>query len=180
MSGKPIELSTNLKIGVSKPIDEKYGPYSDTDEATTLITGNLRYQGLTVGIISGGTIEEYWWKEGVADNQLILKTVDTDNLFGPYADEDTANSTVTGDDRYQGLTVGIDDGSGLVEYWWKDGTGNDDLEPKTAAVDTSSFIESQPLSNSINYMRRLTQVEYDALFDSPASWQADTVYVIVG
>ena len=116
-----IPLSTNIAVGVNKPVDNKYGPYPTKQEALDNITTNLRYKGLTVGLLSGGSVTEYWWRDGIT---------------------------------------------------------NDDLELKKG--DTASFIESQPSPDSINYMRRLTQAEYDSLFDSPETWQADTIYVIVG
>jgi len=68
-----IELSAGIVVGVSKSVDGKYGPYPDLATAKSEIASNLRYLGLTVGIETGGTVEEYWWESGTADVDLVAK-----------------------------------------------------------------------------------------------------------
>ena len=68
-----IELSAGIKVGVSKPVDAKFGPFVDLATAKSEIAANLRYLGLTVGIETGGVVEEYWWESGTADSDLISK-----------------------------------------------------------------------------------------------------------
>ena len=70
-----IPFSDNFSIGVGNPIDAKYlnalnQPYADTGETNTRISESQRYIGLTVNI---GNVE-YWYKNGVSDTDLILKT----------------------------------------------------------------------------------------------------------
>ena len=96
-----IALSDSLLVQTAKPADDKYGPWKGDDiaECITAVTvggtssfpllppldSTYRYQGLTVGLLvlsSGGThpagpydpVVEYWFKDGIADNQLIQKT----------------------------------------------------------------------------------------------------------
>jgi hypothetical protein len=68
-----IELSAGIVVGVSKSVDGKYGPYPDLATAKSEIASNLRYLGLTVGIETSGTVEEYWWESGTADGDLVAK-----------------------------------------------------------------------------------------------------------
>ena len=68
-----IELSAGIKVGVAKPVDAKYGPFADVATAKSEIAANLRYLGLTVGIETGGVVEEYWWQDGTADGDLVAK-----------------------------------------------------------------------------------------------------------
>jgi hypothetical protein len=68
-----IELSAGIKVGVSKPVDAKFGPFVDLATAKSEIAANLRYLGLTVGIETGGVVEEYWWESGTADADLVAK-----------------------------------------------------------------------------------------------------------
>jgi hypothetical protein len=70
-----IPFSDNFSIGVGNPIDAKYlnalnQPYADTGETNTRISESQRYIGLTVNIGNA----EYWYKNGVTDADLILKT----------------------------------------------------------------------------------------------------------
>ena len=72
-----IILSDNLAIGVGAPIDNKYlnasnVPYSTLSEVTNRIVLSQRYQGLTVNILG----VEYWFKDGVADGDLVVKGSD--------------------------------------------------------------------------------------------------------
>ena len=96
-----IALSDSLLVQTAKPADDKYGPWKGDDiaeciDAVTVggtssfpllppLDSTYRYQGLTVGLLvlsSGGThpagpydpVVEYWFKDGIADNQLIQKT----------------------------------------------------------------------------------------------------------
>jgi hypothetical protein len=70
-------LNTRLKV-VSKPvasIDDNYGPYDNVEDALNSIPLALRAVGLTVGIIEGDTVVEYWFQKDVQDNNLIRKTL---------------------------------------------------------------------------------------------------------
>ena len=69
-----IEVSAGIVVGANKPVEAKYGPYASTAAALSDIGSTLRYKGLTVGIESGGSITEYWFKNGTADSDFIVKT----------------------------------------------------------------------------------------------------------
>lgn len=71
-------------IGISKPlvvvgitpkpeINYFYGPWGSINEALNNIPQLARIKGLTVGIIEGSEIVEYWFKDGAG---LVLKSVD--------------------------------------------------------------------------------------------------------
>jgi hypothetical protein len=69
-----IELADNIQTGAPKPTDSRYlnnqVPYTDEIEVNSLISSGVRYTGLTVNI----TGSEYWYKDGIADTDLIEKT----------------------------------------------------------------------------------------------------------
>jgi hypothetical protein len=70
-----ITFNNNFKIGIGAPIDSKYlnslnQPYASTGATNTAIQQSQRYVGLTVNV---GNVE-YWYKNGTADTDLILKT----------------------------------------------------------------------------------------------------------
>jgi hypothetical protein len=70
-----IELSSGVLVGSPKSLDAKYGPYDTVALALADILAGLRHQGLTVGIKSGGSVVEYWFKDGVADADFVEKVV---------------------------------------------------------------------------------------------------------
>ena len=72
-----IQLSAGIVVGSNTAVDAKYGTYADVATAKSEIGSTLRYQGLTVGILSGGTVVEYWWKDGIADADLVEKSSTT-------------------------------------------------------------------------------------------------------
>jgi hypothetical protein len=64
------------RIGITTPvanIDARYGPWATLNEALTSFNSGLRFRGLTVAVLSGTGVIEYWFRDGVADNNLILK-----------------------------------------------------------------------------------------------------------
>lgn len=51
-------------------------------------------------------------------------------IWYPYSSVAEANTTIS--QRHKGLTVYIDDGTGLKEYWYKDGILNSNLVKKSS------------------------------------------------
>ena len=77
-----IKLTDSIRVGQQKPVDDKYFnglvPYISTDEVNSLISINVRHRGLTVNING----EEYWYKDGIGNDNLVLKIINSDALDG--------------------------------------------------------------------------------------------------
>ena len=69
-------------------IDALYGPYNSVQDACEHIPLSRRAIGLTVGIISNNTIEEYQWKSGIQDQDLERK-IEKINLTINYIGDST-------------------------------------------------------------------------------------------
>ena len=85
-------------INISQPIvnnDAKYGPYSSTTEALMALAPNARAIGLTVGIKTSIGITEYWFKNGISDNNLVVKgeAPDLSNYYTKKQVDDKFTST---------------------------------------------------------------------------------------
>lgn len=77
------DLTQKIKVvNPTSNIDELYGPYTSVANALTGVPVVLRQLGRTVGIIEGGTIKEYWFKNGITDIDLVVKDSggETDNI----------------------------------------------------------------------------------------------------
>lgn len=83
-------------------MDGRYGPYNSISEALTSITQSKRCIGLTIGIKTGNSITEYWFKNGISDSDLIEKTDDA------YQNYKTNGGTKTKNDFYTTLKKVID------------------------------------------------------------------------
>jgi len=68
----------------------------------------------------------------LTDNFNLNKPAHLDARVGPWESVNDATTNVPFDQREIGLTIVVDDGSGAVEYWWKDGLSNGDLELKSS------------------------------------------------
>ena len=71
-------MSLNLPFGIQpinalSNIDVRYGPWASLADARTNTAGT-RVTGLTVGVNENGGVVEYWFKEGIGDNDLVEKT----------------------------------------------------------------------------------------------------------
>ena len=68
-----IKLSDSIRVGQQKPLEDKYFnelvPYTSTAQVNTLLPKAVRHRGLTVNING----EEYWYKDGIEDSNLVLK-----------------------------------------------------------------------------------------------------------
>lgn len=69
-----INLNDNLVVQAPKAIDERYGPYESEAEAISSIEDVVRYQGLTAGVVVEGEVVDYWFKDGIADLDFVVKT----------------------------------------------------------------------------------------------------------
>lgn len=76
-------------------IDAKYGPYSSTTEALMALAQEVRAIGLTVGIKTSTGITEYWFKNGISDNNLVVKgeVPDLSNYYTKKQVDDKFTST---------------------------------------------------------------------------------------
>lgn len=75
MSGRgQFDLANRIKIHNAYPnVDIYYGTYTSVQNALESVPIEIRSIGLTVGIIIDGKISEYWWKNGITDNDLEIK-----------------------------------------------------------------------------------------------------------
>lgn len=131
MYNPSIHTATNKPIGlVGKPVDARtyyfdsvnftYRPYVNTSEVLGYLNTAVSRQGnfaiiintggsLSAGVITGGTNEEWWFKNGTADGGLVLKSggsptppdpqpitagVDDNPLVIPYAGNDSTSYTL--------------------------------------------------------------------------------------
>ena len=78
MSNYPFEtFPLTKRIGAVNPVanlDARYGPWSTFNDALTGFSPALRQAGLTVAVSSVEGIKEYWYRDGIGDNNLVLKT----------------------------------------------------------------------------------------------------------
>ena len=69
-----IKLSDSIRVGQQKPLEDKYFnelvPYTSTSQVNNLLPKAIRHIGLTVNING----EEYWYKDGIEDYDLIFKS----------------------------------------------------------------------------------------------------------
>ena len=116
-----INLSDNILSQTTAPGDAKYGPYTGANlsaalsAATTYLLPSYRYEGLTIGIIvNTDPIVEYWFYDGVANGNLVLKGGGylTASALVPYLTTASASTT------YYSLTnpSGYITASALVPY----------------------------------------------------------------
>lgn len=80
----------------------------------------------------------------IQDNFGLAAAKAVDNRYGklssggvsiPYTNVSEVYTAIPLVYRHRGLTVAVEDGSGgIQEYWWKNGTTNPDLVPKSGAV----------------------------------------------
>lgn len=66
----------NISDGLSPSVDAVYGPFNSISKAHTNLLetfGSNLKEGITVGIISGNTVKEYWYQGGTSQSNLVLK-----------------------------------------------------------------------------------------------------------
>lgn len=96
-----IKLSDSIRVGQQKPLEDKYFneliPYTSTSQVNTLIPKGVRHIGLTVNINK----EEYWYKDGIEDANLVLKVSNTDALILKNQEQDSRLENLEGENVSQ-------------------------------------------------------------------------------
>ena len=120
----------NNQLNAPKALDNKRGkfasgawrPYNDVAEALASVVQAYRHKGLTVDILKGGVLTEYWWRDNTTDAGLVEKVVggvvDLSNyvkktLPDGESQEVGADTTFTGQVEFQGpVNLGVQAGAG--------------------------------------------------------------------
>ena len=150
-----IKLSDSVRVGQQKPLEDKYFnelvPYTSTSKVNTLLPKAVRHIGLTVNING----DEYWYKDGIEDSNLILKSnnVDLTNLvpfdgatknvnIGEHYFESSKGFKITGGTPNQALTAN----GGVLDLNKKADLGVDGKVPKaqsqpsTMVMNNSTYV----------------------------------------
>lgn len=69
-----IKLTDNLQINKPSPVDDRVGVWSSTSEALSSIEQDRRYVGLTILVDTGSGATEYWFKDGITNGDLEVKS----------------------------------------------------------------------------------------------------------
>lgn len=69
-----LELPFGIKPVNPVSVVATYGPWADVAEALTNIPIGIRHKGLTAAVQDGGETKEYWFKDGIANLDFILKS----------------------------------------------------------------------------------------------------------
>lgn len=97
-----LELPYGIQVVNPVYIDKRYGPYANVAAAKAGVPLSIRVLNLVVGITNGDIIDEYWWHEGITDDDLEIKASSGggDNLA-------TAALSATGNYTHQWNGYGI-------------------------------------------------------------------------
>ena len=111
-----IKLSDSIRVGQQKPLEDKYFnelvPYTSTTQVNTLLPKAIRHIGLTVNING----EEYWYKDGIEDSDLVLKK-DNLTLNDVVTNGNTTNKDITvGSINLKNSTLDADDSKRILKF----------------------------------------------------------------
>ena len=68
-----IKITDNFQVNKPAPIDDRLGPFVSTAVALSSIELDRRYIGLTVIVDTGSGATEYWFEDGIQNNNLVAK-----------------------------------------------------------------------------------------------------------
>jgi hypothetical protein len=68
------QINDNYRLHAPKLLDDRSGPYDSLAEALTAVPEYQREQGLVIVVLVAGEAVEYWFKDGIADLDLVVKS----------------------------------------------------------------------------------------------------------
>ncbi len=150
-----IILNDNIKVNAGKPVESKYlnsgnTAYASIAAANAAITVPERHKGLTVLIASGATNIEHWYKNGVADIDLIEKKFDSIIPIGDFITGATNLGYFSGFTGVQTLPIdhlasSVYDGNynSLYNYYYRGADGKIHIgEPESDGIIRRGYVKS--------------------------------------
>lgn len=115
MANTPLGFPFGFYVADNSPIDGKYGildagvwrPYTGIAEALAELPAGVRYVGLTININQ----VEYWWKDGITDPDLVLKSSGIANTAADNEIPKSNGTNVVGSGLYSLTGGNLDLGS---------------------------------------------------------------------
>jgi hypothetical protein len=98
-----VNVEAPLFVAGHDLLDAKYGPYLNTTQCLDVLKIEDRKIGQTVGVYDGTGIEEYWFKDGIEDADLVVKSSGSTGggiLHGTASGTDTYTVSITGITAY--------------------------------------------------------------------------------
>lgn len=91
--------------------------------------------------------------------KIVNPSANVDFYYGPWDNVTDAVLNVPQEVRAKGKTVGVLDGTSIVEYWWKDAIQDADLVEKGTEVDLSEYLTSTQINQLLNNYYTIEQVD---------------------
>lgn len=123
-----ININDSILNRSPKDLNEKTGvfqggvwrPYNNIAEALAnpKLVQAYRHRGLTIFILEGGQLTEYWWRDGTANNQLIKKSTEGKYFnisFTDFTNSTTYNNTQLVGSNYTVEYIGNTSGGGSFD-----------------------------------------------------------------
>ena len=96
-----IKLSDNIRVRQQKPLEDKYFnelvPYTSIFQVNNLLPQAVRHIGLTVNINK----EEYWYKDGIENENLVLKITSSSTYDLKNQEQDDRLENIEGENAAQ-------------------------------------------------------------------------------
>ena len=147
-------LSNRVKIVNTSPnVDSDYGPYASILAATTALPLALRVAGKTIGIYSGTSVVEYWWKDDA--------TLSSDPLI-KAGEQDLQSVTTKGSTTTTSITAAslIKDGGQSSQFLKADGSVDNNTYLTAANLPSTLTLYATTVSAGINgYSKLVTTVD---------------------
>jgi len=91
--------------------------------------------------------------------KIVNPNANVDRDYGVWNTTTDAILNVPEAVRKKGKTVGVLEGSKVVEYWWQEGIADTDLVPKGAETDLSDYLTETEINNLLNDYYTKTEVD---------------------
>lgn len=165
-------LSNRVKIVNTSPnVDSDYGPYASISAATTALPLALRVAGKTIGIYSGTSVVEYWWKDDA--------TLSSDPSI-KAGEQDLQSVTTKGSTTTTSITAAslIKDGGQSSQFLKADGSVDNNAYLTAANLPSTLTLYATAVSAGINGYSKLVTTVDDP--DYPITAVPATTGVITG
>ena len=153
-----IKLSDSIRVGQQKPLEDKYFnelvPYTSTSQVNTLLPKAVRHIGLTVNING----EEYWYKDGIENENLVPKLTNSNNYDLKNQEQDDRLLGIEGENAYQYYL--IDDLNSRLNF---EIVKNDDQDSRLENLEGINYVWSPTNRNLTLFDRGGTQLSQVSL-----------------
>lgn len=153
---KTVAFPSGVGVLNKKHLDARQGPeagYTNVADAVASIPAGQRVKGLTVFIQNGSSVDEYWWRDGTTDADLVKKNDGGKVFVLDLTNSETLSDLVGKIEPYSILVIKFDSTDRTIAQGTYDLKGAHIILQPVSSADVLIYVEDDTVLQNVSSVR---------------------------